>query len=158
MNDPFACAPIVNLWPRLWTPGSSYRLLIVMLSATYVHTCEPLTPPIGDLWSCYRRLIDELLTTYGHKLFRINACISKLAKRFYGLPSADVYLLWITDMHLITWGMWRVLSPTTRIFRAGSSIVDLVSAHDDSSSNVHSLTGKPLLRSAVHHRLWAVVG
>ena len=62
-----------------------------MLSATYVHTCEPLTPPIGDLWSCYRRLIDKLLTTYGHKLFRINACISKLAKRFYGLPSADVY-------------------------------------------------------------------
>ena len=64
-----------------------------MLLATYGHNCEPLTPPIVDLWTCYRRLIDELSTTYGHQLFRINACISKLAKRFYGLPSADVYLL-----------------------------------------------------------------
>ena len=62
-----------------------------MLLSTYGHNCEPLTPPIVDLWTCYRRLTDELSSTYGHQLFRINTCLSKLAKRVYGLPSADVY-------------------------------------------------------------------
>ena len=47
----------------------------VLLSSTYGHDCEPLTPPIDDLRSCYRQLMATLVNhwpllsaTYGHAI------------------------------------------------------------------------------------------
>ena len=103
MNDPFLCAPIVNLWARLWTTDRSYCILTSMLLSTYGRAVVVSQSATINLRSTYCRLMARwlfsslrywrlksvLLSTYGRAASNFQRAIVNLRSAIGNLWSNE---------------------------------------------------------------------